>query len=203
MPVLQSDPTGAPPPPEKRPPPEPAGALGTSTEIDAEKAPWTRAAAERLDPRTVALDRTINTIVGTVIAFAHLGACAIVWLTGAWSRWALMLFWASWLPVTMVLAWLAVRWPAIDYEHRRYQVSDEGILIWSGVVWRTMIAVPRTRVQHIDVTQGPLERSYGLATLSIYTAGSEYSRIDLAGLDHGVAHALRDALLPRHADPAV
>jgi membrane protein YdbS with pleckstrin-like domain len=53
-------------------------------------------------------------------------------------------------------------------------------------------------VQHIDVAQGPLERRYGLATLSIYTAGTEYARVDLPGLRHERAVAIRDHLLPGH-----
>ena len=65
------------------------------------------------------------------------------------------------------------------------------------------MVVPRSRVQHIDVSQGPIERSYGLATLSIHTAGTEYSKVDLPGLGHSVALTVRDALLPKGAEPAV
>jgi membrane protein YdbS with pleckstrin-like domain len=53
-------------------------------------------------------------------------------------------------------------------------------------------------VQHIDVAQGPLERRYGLATLSIYTAGTEYARVDLPGLTYARAVDIRDRLLPGH-----
>lgn len=134
---------------------------------------------------------------------AHLAACAVIWLTGVWPGWATGLLVLAWPPVLGLLVWQAIWWPAIDYRHWRYRVSGEGIEIWSGVIWRQTIAVPRSRVQHIDVSQGPFERSYGLATLSIYTAGTQYSKVDLPGLDHGVAIALRDGLLPKDAEPAV
>ena len=55
----------------------------------------------------------------------------------------------------------------------RYRVDADEIEIWSGVLWRQAVVVPRSRVQHIDVSQGPIERSYGLATLSIHTAGTQ------------------------------
>jgi uncharacterized protein len=156
-----------------------------------------------LDPRRISLDRTVSAIVGLVIAMIHLMALALLWLTGAWPPWALLLLALAWPANLLLLVWLAVRWPEIDYRHWRYQVDDTGIQIWSGVIWREAVAVPRSRVQHIDVSQGPLERSYGLATLSIYTAGTRYSKVDLPGLDHAVALALRDGLLPKDAAPAV
>jgi uncharacterized protein len=157
----------------------------------------------RLDPRRISLDRTANALFGAAMAMAHLMAAVVIWLSGAWPGWAVGLVWLAWPPVVALLVWVAIFWPPIDYRHWAYRVSREGIEIWSGVVWRQVIAVPRSRVQHIDVSQGPLERSYGLATLSVYTAGTQYSRVDLPGLDHGLALALRDALLPRDAERSV
>ncbi len=63
--------------------------------------------------------------------------------------------------------------------------------------------MPRSRVQHTDVSQGPLERSHGLGTLVIYTAGTEHARVELGGLDHGTALLIRDHLLPREENDAV
>ena len=40
-------------------------------------------------------------------------------------------------------------------------------------------------------------RRHGLGELAIYTAGTEYSRVTLAGLAYEVAQSLRDRLLPR------
>ena len=63
--------------------------------------------------------------------------------------------------------------------------------------------MPRSRVQHTDVSQGPLERGYGLGTLVIYTAGTDHAKVDLHGLDHATALAIRDHLLPREGGDAV
>ena len=61
--------------------------------------------------------------------------------------------------------------------------------------------MPRSRVQHTDVSQGPLERHYGLGTLVVYTAGTDHARVSLPGLAHEVAIQLRDDLRPdRHDD---
>jgi len=58
-------------------------------------------------------------------------------------------------------------------------------------------------VQHTDVSQGPAERSYGLGTLSVFTAGTDHARVGLSGLDHATALAIRDHLLPREGADAV
>ena len=60
-------------------------------------------------------------------------------------------------------------------------------------IWRKVINVPRSRVQHTDVSQGPLERGHGLGTLVIYTAGTDHARVDLPGLDHATALRIRDS----------
>ena len=92
----------------------------------------------------------------------------------------------------VLLVWL---WPPLSYRYLRFGVDDTGIAIESGVIWRSRIALPRVRIQHTDVSQGPLERRYGIGTLKLYTAGSRHTRIELPGLNHDEAIALRDALL--------
>lgn len=86
-------------------------------------------------------------------------------------------------------------WPPLSYRHLRFGIDDTGIAIESGVIWRSHIALPRVRIQHTDVSQGPLERRYGIGTLKLYTAGSRHTKIELPGLNHEEAIALRDALL--------
>lgn len=103
----------------------------------------------------------------------------------------------STLPLLVAIggALLTWRWPLLSYRYLRFGVDDTGIAIESGVLWRSKIALPRIRIQHTDVSQGPLERRYGVGTLKLYTAGSRHTRIELPGLNHDDAIALRDALL--------
>jgi uncharacterized protein len=174
----------------------------TSGSNDTPPAPERPAAAIRsLDPRAIVVDRIVNAITGVVVCGTHLVVILVLWLTDAGIP--VVVTALAWFPLAALMVWLAVWWPAIDHRRWRYRVDAAGIEIWSGVVWRQAVTVPRSRVQHIDVSQGPIERSYGLATLSVYTAGTEYSRVQLPGLDHGVALAVRDALLPKDVEPAV
>ena len=93
------------------------------------------------------------------------------------------------------IGWLGRRWPELEHRHASYRVGTDAIEIKRGVLWRRVMTVPRSRIQHTDVSQGPLARRYGLATLSLYTAGTEHQKIDLPGLDHAVATAIRDHLV--------
>ena len=58
------------------------------------------------------------------------------------------------------------------------------------------LLVPRSRVQHLDIERGPIERRFGLATLVVHTAGTRLHALRQPGLLAADALALRDALLP-------
>lgn len=93
-------------------------------------------------------------------------------------------------------------WPKARYRRLTYGIDEVGLTIQEGVWWRTQTSLPRARIQHSDVSQGPLQRRYGIATLKLYTAGSRYTKVELEGLRHEDALALRDTLLGRHAASA-
>lgn len=100
------------------------------------------------------------------------------------------------LPVAVMLVTaIAVAWyPPARYRHLRYRVDEHGITVRDGVFWRTESSVTRARIQHVDVYQGPLQRHYGVATLKLFTAGTHFNKIELPGLAHADALALRDEL---------
>lgn len=108
-----------------------------------------------------------------------------------------------WGAIALALAWRAQRWPEVHHRHASYKVDGLGIEIRRGVLWRSVINVPRSRVQHTDVSQGPLERKHGLGTLAIHTAGTQHARVSLAGLDHATALRIRNHLLPREGGDGV
>lgn len=96
--------------------------------------------------------------------------------------------------IGLIVAWL---WPRARYRHLSYAVDEFGLTIRDGVLWRAYTALPRVRIQHSDVSQGPLQRRFGIATLKLYTAGSRFTKVELEGLRHEEALALRDSLLAR------
>lgn len=148
-----------------------------------------------LDPRVIPLQRITGSIFIGVIAAGSFMFLAIRALSERTSRTLLIMQLAVWLALVLLGVWHAIRWPARAYEHTSYRVDDQGIEIRRGVYWRVVINVPRSRVQHTDVSQGPIERRYGLGTLVIYTAGTEHAKVELEGLEHGRALQIREHLL--------
>lgn len=156
-----------------------------------------------LDPRVVDLDRLIGSIVTACISPGLLFVLAILYSATDFPRWLVTLLFVAWAALSSALVWQTLRWPDIAYRHASYRVDGQGIEIARGVIWRSIVNVPGSRVQHTDVSQGPLQRRYGLGTLTIYTAGTEYARVDLQGLAHPTALAIRDHLLPKRSDDGV
>ena len=81
------------------------------------------------------------------------------------------------------------------YRAYHYQLCAEGLSISKGVIWKQQSVVPRNRVQHIDITTGPIERRYDLSKLVVHTAGTRNASVILPGLLHDEAVALRQELI--------
>jgi len=156
--------------------------------------------AQRVDPRTIGVWRW-----AALAAWAPLLAAGLLGTIAATlARSPLVV--AVWAALAFALGLLAftVWWyPPARYRRLGYRLDDAGITIQDGVFWRTQSALPRVRIQHTDVSQGPLQRRYGVATLKLYTAGSRFTRIELPGLEYGAAVALRDRLQQAGGDDAV
>ena len=99
------------------------------------------------------------------------------------------------LGLTSVIFFVPRRW-------RRwgYAFTDRELHVACGWLVRTHTVVPVSRVQHIDVSQGPLERGAGVATLSLHTAGTEKSLVVLPGISRQRAEDSRDAIRGRISD---
>jgi hypothetical protein len=96
-------------------------------------------------------------------------------------------------------AWLGYR----SWKFARWKLDDTGLHAKRGYVWRREILIPRSRVQHLDIERGPIERHFGLASLVVHTAGTRQHALRQSGFFDADAVALRDALVPasdRHDD---
>ena len=87
-------------------------------------------------------------------------------------------------------AWLGRK----HWRHTHWRLDDDGFTLRRGRMWRSETRVPQSRVQHLDLKRGPLERRYGLSTLVIHTAGSRHSAVTVTGLGEADAERLRDRL---------
>jgi membrane protein YdbS with pleckstrin-like domain len=74
-----------------------------------------------------------------------------------------------------------------------YAERKDDLMVRRGVLIRRQSVIPYGRMQFIDVTAGPLERSLGLATLRMHTAAAA-SDARIPGLEQATAAVLRDQL---------
>jgi len=73
----------------------------------------------------------------------------------------------------------------------------------SGRVFQRARLLPLSRLQHVDIESGPLERMFGLAALVLHTAGTHSANIRIPGLEAVEAARLRDHLIEIGGDDAV
>lgn len=110
-----------------------------------------------------------------------------------WTPW-----WAAAAAGVAIVAWGVWRFVRARRVVARWGYAERGddLHITSGLWWRSLNIVPYGRMQAVNITSGPIERSFGLATVSLVTA-SDSSNATIPGLEAGAAAELRDRLTER------
>lgn len=113
----------------------------------------------------------------------------VLTFTGPSAGWAE--FSAGWILVWAIAGGLIAlqKWRRLAYVH-----DDDGMALRSGFIGRNVDAFLFRKAQAVTVTQSPLQRRKGLATLEVELASEE---VKLPYIDHGVACRLRDYILYR------
>ena len=139
-------------------------------------------------PVSPQLPRMRRTLLAGVSAAAVL-AVAVVW----WAL-ALPLPWGIVLAVALLVL-AGVGWWLIGRNARYwgYAERDEDLYVKHGALFRELVAVPYGRMQFVDITAGPLEQLYGIATVRLHTA-SPRTNAKIPGLPADEAAWLRDRL---------
>jgi uncharacterized protein len=82
-----------------------------------------------------------------------------------------------------------------------YAERDHDLLVRHGLLIRRLSIVPYARMQFVDVTAGPIERAFKLATVQLHTAAAA-SDAQIPGLPPEEAARLRDRLTALGEDRA-
>ena len=98
------------------------------------------------------------------------------------------------VPALLVCIYLALWSPPRRYRAWGYRMDGEELRVRRGVWIRVNTLVPVDRIQHIDVSQGPLERALGICSLVLHTAGTLHSQIVVPGLTRDTAERMRDSI---------
>ncbi|MFI5894763.1 PH domain-containing protein [Actinoplanes sp. NPDC051513] len=138
---------------------------------------------------------TVELIARAVWVLVLLVGLGIGWALAPYWMWPVGMglvvaygIWRSFVTVRAVRAW-------------GYAERDQDLLVRHGLLIRRLSIVPYARMQFVDVTAGPLERAFGLATVQLHTAAAA-SDAKVPGLPPEEASRLRDRLTALGEDRA-
>ena len=101
-----------------------------------------------------------------------------------------------WAPAAVgaVALTLTVAHALLRYRRWSYEIREDAIYLDRGVITQVRTTVPLVRIQHVDSRRGPIERTVGLASCVVYTAGSRGADVRVPGLTPDGASDLREEL---------
>lgn len=138
----------------------------------------------RVSPKYAMID-----LIGNLLTVLPVAIALIVTLGNNAPRWVSVLLGA--LIVFMIInSFFAFR----RVKAIGYILREDDFLFRRGILWERIVAVPYGRLQIVDVTSGPLQRAFGLASLKFVTAAA-LTQVSLPGLPREEAERLRDVLV--------
>ncbi len=138
----------------------------------------------QISPRYV-----VSQVVQNLIFVAFVIAVAAVLALALDQTWA-------WIPAGVIVLITLLTLVILPRQAKAigYMLRSDDIVFRKGILWQRMIAVPYGRMQLVDITQGPLDRGFGVAQLKMVTAAAT-TGVQIPGLTQGAAEALRDTLI--------
>lgn len=127
-----------------------------------------------------------TTFLTTVIVIAII--TAILYYTSLFSK-----------PAVTIIFWIVLGFaiadclfgPIFRYRRYRYAIDEECIYTREGFLWITETIVPLERLHKIAMSQGPIDRCFGLSKVIVTTAGGDAS---INFLEYETACSITDAL---------
>ncbi|KNY07973.1 PH domain-containing protein [Microbacterium sp. GCS4] len=138
----------------------------------------------QISPRYV-----VSQIVQNLLFLVFVAAVAVVLAMVLHQTWA-------WIPAGAIAVVVLITLVILPRQARAigYMLRDDDIVFRKGILWQRMIAVPYGRMQLVDITQGPLDRAFGVTQLKMVTAAAT-TGVQIPGLTQGAAETLRDTLI--------
>lgn len=123
-----------------------------------------------VDPRHLGVD-----LIGLATAATVVIVGGVIAAFRVEPRWVIAVV-AGLLVLLAASAGLAI----VEMRRLAYQLRDHDVSLRSGVITHRTATVPFSRVQHVNLTRGPVQRAFGLASLEITSAGPNISIPGLA-----------------------
>lgn len=106
------------------------------------------------------------------------------------------MYFAPWLVLIIITFVVEIR----GFGIKGYAIREKDVSYKTGLIWFSMTSIPFNRIQHCEVSQGPLGRLFDLASVKVYTAGGSSSDLVIRGVMKEKAHRLRDYITKLSAE---
>ncbi len=111
-----------------------------------------------------------------ITAVAVLQAAAFALVFGLAAAWYLERAWVWSYVILVAILLIALLWavivPAVRFKRYKYMITPDRIEVIEGVFWIKRTVVPIDRIHQISVSHGPIDSAFGVAKVSVITAGS-------------------------------
>lgn len=126
-----------------------------------------------------AISSAILLSIGVILSLSIKSLQEPMWIT---------LVFGGWLLLTLGYSLYQTK----SFVQKAYALRDKDIIYRSGWIVRRIRTCPFNRIQHSSVSSSFFERKYGLATLILYTAGTDDADIQVPGLKETDASAIKE-----------
>lgn len=75
----------------------------------------------------------------------------------------------------VLLALNALIYPFFEYKQWKYLITEDKIEIVHGLFFVTTTIIPILRIQHVSISQGPINKLFNLNNITISTAGGAHN----------------------------
>lgn len=97
------------------------------------------------------------------------------------------------IAITGMITWMGF----YAWNYKGYAVRQHDILFKTGIFFRSTLIVAFNRVQHAEIQQGPIDRWFGLSSVTLYTAGGSSSDLTIPGLSPEDAAAIKNHIMKK------
>ena len=91
----------------------------------------------------------------------------------------------------IILAWVLFI-VFVGFSKRKYALRERDISYKSGIFFKKITTVPFSRIQHVEIDEGPISRLFKLSTLSVFTAGDSSDDLKVKGISKVEAMRIKD-----------
>lgn len=106
-------------------------------------------------------------------------------------------FLSYWIIAVLIITAVLMFWSWFSFRYKGFALRDHDVIYQRGIIWRKVTVLPFNRVQHVETTQGILQRRFNLMTLNLFTAGGLRADLAIPGMDKEVTEGIKTMLLNR------